>query len=249
MSGLAGQTGLPASFEMVWGLRDRPTKGPRPGLSLEQIVDAAVDVANVEGIGGVSMSRVAKELGASAMSLYRYVASKDELLSLMIDGAFGRIEWQPVEGTWRERLADWSRLELVGYRQFPWILHIPVSGPPIMPNQMRFMEQGLRALADTKLAEHEKLSTILLITSFTRSFAQLSSEIGQAQSADQDAADIIANFGTLIRQLTSKDDFPALHAVVDEGTFDDGADDLDYDYHFGLERVLDGIEALIRARE
>lgn len=233
---------------MAWGLRDRPTKGPRPGLSLEQIVDAAVDVANEEGIGGVSMSRVAKELGTSAMSLYRYVASKGELLTLMIDGAFGRIEWQPIEGTWRERLADWSRLELIGYRRFPWILYIPVSGPPLMPNQMRFMEQGLRALEGTGLAEHEKLSTILLVTSFTRSFAHLSSDISRAQ----DAGVAITDFGTLIRQLTSKDEFPALHAVVDEGTFDNDqgtVEELEYDYHFGLDRVLDGVEALIRARK
>lgn len=245
-------TGLPASFEMVWGVRDRPSKGPKRGLSLEQIVDAAIRVANAEGIGGVSMSRVASELGTSAMSLYRYVAAKGELLWLMIDGAFGLVDAaEPTEGTWRERLDRWARIELAAYRQFPWVMRIPVSGAPIMPNQLRFAEWGLRALGGTRLAEHEKLSAILLLTSFTRSFAMLSSDIAAAFEAGDPMARASSNYGVLLKKLTSAAEFPAFHAVIDAGTFDDVGDfdGLDYDFEFGLERVLDGIEALIKLRE
>jgi AcrR family transcriptional regulator len=181
---MTDDTGLPASFEMAWGVRERPTKGPKRGLSLEQIVDAGIRVASADGIDGVSMSRVASELGTSAMSLYRYVASKDELIMLMIDGAFGQVTVEePTAGTWRERLREWARIELVAYRQFPWIARIPVAGAPIMPHQLRFMEWGLRTLGDTKLAEHEKLSTALLVTSFTRSFALLSGDLAAASEA------------------------------------------------------------------
>ncbi|MGB3437583.1 MAG: TetR/AcrR family transcriptional regulator [Actinophytocola sp.] len=250
MSDEETETGLPASFEMVWGVRDRPAKGPRRGLSLEQIVEAGVHVANTEGIGGVSMGRVAKELGASAMSLYRYVASKDELLALMIDGAFGQVDVaEPEEGTWRVRLKRWAEMELAAYRQFPWVLRIPVSGAPIMPNQLRFMEWGLRTLGGTGLTEQDKLSVVLLVTSFTRSFAMLSSDITAAyESGDPTAAQLMPQYGALIKRLTTPEEYPALHAVVDAGTFDDdGAefDGLDYDFRFGLERVLDGIETLI----
>ncbi len=246
-------TGLPASFEMVWGVRDRPTKGPKRGLSLEQIVDAGVRVANTEGLAGVSMSRVASELGTSAMSLYRYVASKDELLWLMIDGAFGQVDaTEPVEGTWRERLERWAAIELAAYRQFPWILHIPVTGAPIMPHQTRFMEWGLRALGETKLFEHEKLSVILLVTSFTRSFALLSGDIAAAVESGAPMAATMNDYGALIKKLTPAKEYPALHAVVDAGTFEvvnHGLDDLDYDFHFGIERILDGVAALIKVRE
>ena len=75
-----GATGLPASIEAAWGVRTRPSKGPRPALSLERIVAAAVRVAAGDGLQAVSMGRVASDLGVSTMSLYRYVGAKDELL-------------------------------------------------------------------------------------------------------------------------------------------------------------------------
>ena len=62
---------IPASVAAAWGVRERPHKGPRPGLSLGRIVDAAVRVADAEGLDAVSMSRVAAELGTAPMSLYR----------------------------------------------------------------------------------------------------------------------------------------------------------------------------------
>ena len=265
---MADDTGLPASFEMAWGVRERPTKGPKRGLSLEQIVDAGIRVANADGIGGVSMSRVASELGTSAMSLYRYVASKEELLWLMIDGAFGQVEAdEPTGGTWRDRLNGWAEIELAGYRQFPWVMRIPVSGAPIMPNQLKFMEWGLRALGGTKLAEHEKLSAILLVTSFVRSFALLSSDIAAAYEAGSPIAQASVNYyvqnqqtglcATISGGVSTANNVPAVqyycdsHAVVDAGTFEDAAqgDVLDYDFRFGLDRILDGVAALIAVRE
>lgn len=247
------ETGLPASVEMVWGIRDRPTKGPKRGLSLEQIIDAGVRVADAEGIGGVSMSRVAGELGTSAMSLYRYVASKSELLWLMIDGAFGQLDFdEPAEGTWRERLGAWARIQLVALRRFPWILHIPISGSPIMPHQLRFMEWGLRAMAATGLAGHEKLSVLLLVTSYTRSFAGLSGDITAAFEAGDPLARSAAGYSALIKKLTTAAEFPALHEAVDSGVFEDEEDpaaSLDEDFRFGLDRILDGVAVLIQRRE
>ena len=76
---------LPAAVAAAWGVRESPGKGPKPGLSLERIVQAAITIAARDGLGAVSMSRVAADLGASTMSLYRYVSAKDELVKLMVD--------------------------------------------------------------------------------------------------------------------------------------------------------------------
>src|SRR5215470_993531 len=102
------QQALPASVAAAWGVRDRPHKGPKPGLSLERIVAAAVQVADAEGLAAVSMSRVAAELGTAPMSLYRYVAAKDELLALMFDAAYGPSPTGPGgDAGWRAGLSRW----------------------------------------------------------------------------------------------------------------------------------------------
>ena len=78
----AAEIALPRALEVAWGGGVRAGKGPRPGLTLAKIVEAGVRIAASEGLAAVSMSRVASEVGAATMSLYRYVGAKDELLAL-----------------------------------------------------------------------------------------------------------------------------------------------------------------------
>src|SRR5579859_8267137 len=82
-------SGLPAEVAAAWGVRERPHKGPKPALTLARIVDAAVGLADAEGLDAVSMARVATALGAAPMSLYRHVSAKEELRRLMVDAAWG----------------------------------------------------------------------------------------------------------------------------------------------------------------
>jgi AcrR family transcriptional regulator len=243
-------TGLPASIEAAWGLRERPNKGPKPGLSLDRIVDAAVKVAASEGLAAVSMNRVAAELGSSAMSLYRYVAAKDELLALMVDAALGSAlaSPPPVEG-WRTGLSHWAWAYHKVLRRHPWVLRVPITGPPVAPNQTAWLESGLRSLQDTGLTEAEKLSVILLLSGFVRNEATLAADIGAAASASGAIeTEIMPTWGRQLRRLTDPERFPALRAALASGVFDHD-DDPDDEFIFGLERILDGIDALVRARD
>lgn len=241
-------TGLPESIELAWGVRTRRNKGPRPGLSLERILDAAIKVADADGLDAVSMSRVAGELGTSAMSLYRYVAAKDELLTLMGDAALGDAPRAvPGEG-WRAGLSRWAWAELAGYQRHPWVARIPVSGPPITPNSVAWMEQGLRCMADTGLEEGEKLAVVLLLTSYTRSWALLSADLEAASVTGAAAAEVMVSYGKLLLRLTDPDRYPAIHALVNAGVFDEADEEENADFAFGLERLLDGVEVLVSAR-
>jgi AcrR family transcriptional regulator len=243
-------TGLPASIEAAWGMRTRPNKGPRPGLSLERIVTAAARVAATDGIQAVSMGRVAADLGVSTMSLYRYVGAKDELLALMADLTF---EAPPArrgpEESWRDGLSRWAWTELAVYRRNPWVLRIPISGPPVTPNTMAWLERGLDCLRSTGLQEGEKLSVMLLLTGFVRSQATIQADIAAAQAAGAAPPDpeMMGSYGRLLARLADPERFPALHAVLAAGVFD-VPDDGDDEFAFGLERVLDGIETLIEKR-
>src|ERR1700743_3342724 len=82
---------LPTDVATAWGVRERPHKGPKPALSLARIVEAAVRIADAEGLDAVSMGKVAAELRAAPMSLYRHVAGKEELLRSMVDAAWGGV--------------------------------------------------------------------------------------------------------------------------------------------------------------
>src|SRR5580704_16646129 len=87
-NGAMASAGIPDSIAAAWGVRERPHKGPKPALSLPRIVDAAVRIADAEGLDAVSMGRVAVKLGTAPMSLYRHVSAKEELLRLMVDAAW-----------------------------------------------------------------------------------------------------------------------------------------------------------------
>jgi AcrR family transcriptional regulator len=250
MSEAERTTGLPASFETAWGVRARPPRGPRPGLSLERIVEAAVRIATAEGLAAVSMNRVADELGAGTMALYRYVGAKDELLTLMVDAALGPAPGVP-PGGWRTGLEAWARSYVDVLRRAPWVVRVPIGGPPITPNNVAWFDRGLRALRDTALEAGERLSVLILLSGYVRNQAGLEADLAEAFSAsDGTAGKVAASYGTLLATLTDAERYPALHELLAEGTFDEDPEayDRDAEFEFGLQRFLDGIDALVRKR-
>jgi AcrR family transcriptional regulator len=242
-------SGLPAILEAAWGVRTRPSKRRQPGLSLERIVDAAVRVAASEGLTAVSMNRVATELDASAMSLYRYVAGKDELLVLMADTAY-RSSPSPrlPADTWRAGLSRWAWDMHRLLREHTWVLKIPISGPPATPRQVAWLEYGLSCLAGTRLAEPEKLSVMMLLNGFVRSEATVYADFSESfTSAGATSQEAMSFYSSLLGKLADPEQFPAFHTALSAGGYDleSGEDD---EFIFGLERILDGIEKLIDSR-
>ena len=234
----------------AWGLK---TGSPRPrkhGLSLPRIVEAGIRVAASDGLAAVSMSRVASELGAATMSLYRHLSAKDELLAHMVDTAFA--DAPPAFGpgdTWRAGLAHWAALHLAVLRRHPWLVRVPISGPPLMPNQVLWFERGIACLRDTQLAEAEKPSVLLLVNGFVRNQATLEADLMLAARTSGIAPDQVgASYSDLLARLTDAARFPAIHALLAARVFvGDGA--IEDDFQFGLDRILDGIAVLIRARD
>jgi AcrR family transcriptional regulator len=241
--------GLPASVAAAWGRAAPPRKGPARALSVRRIVAAAVQVADAEGVTAVSMARVASELGASTMSLYRYVAAKDELVELMLDAAFGAPP-EPAGGAdWRAGLTEWAHAIRAGYRRHPWTLQIPISMPPITPNQVAWLERGLWMLRDTGLPAGQKPSIVLLVSGFVRAESSLAVTTTAAATSHSWAREVLLNYPALLRSLIDPERHPALTEVLADGAFDeDDPGDLDGEFTFGLDRVLDGIWVLISAR-
>ena len=238
---------LPASLRAAWGRRVGSSRGPQPTLMLEPIVRAAATLAADEGLDAVSMSRVAAALGVGTMSLYRHVEGKRELLALMVDSAFDRAPAPPApRERWRSALARWARAHLAVLRRHRWVVRVPISGPPVTPNQVRWLEHGLSSLASTRLSGDEKLSVLLLLNGFVRNQAMLEADLA-ASEAGNAAMQGMAGYGQVLSALIDVERLPAIAALIGDAALGD-ADGSHDDFEFGLERILDGVEALVVQR-
>ncbi len=236
-------TRSPPSIELAWGLRDEGARGPKRALTLERIVGAAIKVALTDGLAALSMARIAGELGVGTMSLYRYVAAKDELLALMVDAALGPPPVAAANEDWRGGLTRWAAGLRDAYRRHPWALRVPISSPPLAPNNVAWLDNALAALTDTPLSEQQKLSTVLLLSGFVRNEATLSADFAAGAAGEP----VMPGYGQLLAGLITPDELPALHRAIASGSLDDD-DDPDAEFSFGLERILDGVAALMASQ-
>ena len=127
-------------------------------------------------------------------------------------------------------------------------LRIPINAPPITSNQIGWLEAGLRSLRGTGLTDQQELSSMLLCSGFVRSDATLMADFAvAAATAGSVLEQVMPAYARTLLRLTDAERFPALHEAIASGAFDDD-DDLDAEFDFGLERLLDGIAALVSAR-
>ncbi|WP_158883246.1 TetR/AcrR family transcriptional regulator [Amycolatopsis anabasis] len=237
---------VPAELRRLWG-RSEPARLGRPAeLDVERVVAAAVALADRDGLAGVTLPKVAKALGFTSMSLYRYVGSKDELLVLMGDAALG----DPPEigaTSWRAGLREWARAQWEVCRRRPWLARLPLPGPPPGPHHVAWMEVALRVLRGTGLGWAEKLGVLGLIGGYVRQNSLQAQDFATARAEGQDQADVERDYGRALSRLVDPDRFPEAAELFASGVFEDpppdGADD---EFTFGLELILDGVAAAVR---
>lgn len=238
-----GEPSLPKSIELMWGLAPAGTRGPRRGLSLDQIVDTAIELADESGFAALSMNKVAERLGFTAMSLYRYVDSKATLLEIAFDRVVGTPPSIAAGTPWRDALQQWAREEYRLISRHPGWLGAPMSAPPLGPNNMAWLEAGLAALGQTRVPEPRKLQLVMNLSLYVIGRARLAAEIRPGdEESDGDWA--------IIDRVLDPDRFPALTAAVRAQAFEQDQEswgDLFFDN--GLTLLLDGYERLIASYE
>jgi AcrR family transcriptional regulator len=241
---------LPPGLDLLWGRRKQGQRGPKPGLSIEAIVEAAIGVADAEGLDAVSMARVAKELGFTTMSLYRYVTSKDELLQLMWNASAQGAEEFVVEGVdWREKLRMWATVQREMMDRHPWITQMPMAAPPFAPNSLTFVERGLETLDGTGISQADKLRVIGLISSYTLSEARMAHDAARAARAASEGNNPSPpmSFEGVLREVLDEATYPRLFQIAWSADIGDDPSGFDerQEFYFGLERILDGVESLM----
>jgi AcrR family transcriptional regulator len=230
------QMAKPSSLDLLWGEPEPPSRGPKPGLSLDGIVAAGIKIADADGLGAVSMQRVASEFGFTTMSLYRYVPGKSELIDLMIDAAVGSPpDLDSIPGGWRPKLSAWAHLTRDVFLRHPWFLEAALTRM-MGPNQVGWLESAVAALGGTALRGQELVAAALVVNGHVRSMAPFASDRAAGEQFE-------AAMGQLFARHSAR--FPALAAAMRDGAFS-ATDDVEFE--FGLERVLDGIEVLVERR-
>ncbi|AWS47850.1 TetR/AcrR family transcriptional regulator [Streptosporangium sp. 'caverna'] len=244
---MTDETELPAEVTLLWGLRETVRRGRKPSLTVADITRAAIEVADAEGLAAVSMARVAAQLGNSTMALYRYVKSKDELLLLMSDAALDGPPDLPDGVDWRTGLTLWARGVLQVLRRHSWSAQIPISGPPMGPNNLWWFDRALHALGDTGLTEEDKVGVVMGLLTFVHGELRLSIDLAKGYAENPDAFG--RQYGMALAQVVDAQRFPALSKVVVAGVFEG---EIPYDEEaegeFVLGLYLDGVAAFIERR-
>ncbi|WP_336208275.1 TetR/AcrR family transcriptional regulator [Nonomuraea sp. LPB2021202275-12-8] len=239
------------SLALLWRTSERTSRKGKPDLSVDRIVRAAIEVADAEGLQALSMRRVAEKLGVGTMSLYTYVPGKPELLDVMLDTVYGEtIRPDNPSGGWRERLEAIARENWTLYLRHPWLLQVAASRPVLGPNVTAKYDYELRAVDGIGLTDVEMDSVITLITGFVHGTARGAVEAAQAESrtglSDEQWWAAHAPFFSRIADVSR---FPTAARVGQAaGEAQGSAYSAEAAFEFGLQRVLDGIEALVHQR-
>jgi AcrR family transcriptional regulator len=122
-------------------------KAQRDVLSRERVLAAGLDLADEQGLDAVSMRRVGESLGVEAMSLYRHVRNKDDLLDGMVDAAIARFPARDESMAWRESLRTLVRGAHAVLLAHPWVAALATSRPAVGPARLRFVDAVLGTLS------------------------------------------------------------------------------------------------------
>ena len=220
------------------------TRAPDGELSRQRIVGAATAVADAHGLGELSMRRVAAELGAATMSLYRHVAGKEELIVLMIDAALGEERLPAVRPAgWRAGLTVSTTLLWRLFRRHPWLAPaMSLTRPQPAPNGLLLVEWVLETLAPTRLDRRQRLYVHILLFSFARGIATALEPEAEAVRETGLSSDEWMDALTPPAAL-STEALPHFAELVERDDFDL---DLDLLFRFGLARLLDGLDGWLR---
>lgn len=229
----------------------KPALGRPPTLTLDAVISAAIELADTEGLATMSMGRVAKALGVGTMTLYTYVPSKDELLDLMIDQVY-LVRELPRSGpelpeSWRDRVELYAAQTLAMYGRHDWLCEVSFIRPPIGPGMLDAREFLLAALSGIGLEPVQVDSAALAISTYVEGAAGIQADSARIERRTGQSNDAWwGERNDLWETYFDVERYPAMTALWHAGGFNrNTAEAAAHSYRFGLDRLLDGIDALI----
>ena len=211
--------------------------GRRAGLSRPQIARAALEIVDREGLDALTMQAVAEALGVGTMTLYGYFRSKDELLDALVDVAVEEASLPALRGGWRAQLRELARTAHRLLARHPALVQLRLRRPVLRPEALRFGEAAMGILLGAGFTRREAARSFRLLFTFVLGFAGLSPEHSVERSRREAAAAIAG---------LPREQYPNLSRAAAEASEAMAGEEV---FAFGLERILDGLEAQLRRRQ
>lgn len=227
-------------------------RGPRPSRSVDDVVQAALGLADRDGLGSLTMRSVAQRVGMAPMSLYTYVPGRSELLDLMVDAvylAMPRPRWR--SRSWRRRVTAVAEGNRALAERHPWLAEVAtLSRPPLGPGQLAKYEHELAAFDGTGLSDVETDAALAFVLGFVQNHARAAeaSRRLRRESGSDDTA-WWQTYAPLLAQVVDEGVYPRATRIGSAaGAAQGSAHDPEHAWAFGLARVLDGLAALVAGR-
>lgn len=224
----------------------------RPRFTREEIATAAIRIADEEGFDAVSMRRIAADLGAGTMTLYHYVRTKDELLTLVTDTLMAELVVPAGEmpSGWREAMTAIAHRSREMLRRHPWVLDI-ADDPNLGPNSVRHFDQSLQAVASLDVSLEDKLDVMTVVDEYVFGYC-LHERTNFHDETEEVASPQLVDY---VNELAATGDYPHVSALLAEHGVDSAWSQISasaFDpqrFDRNLARILDGFEADFRRKQ
>ncbi|WP_405160305.1 TetR/AcrR family transcriptional regulator [Nocardia sp. NBC_01499] len=239
------------TLELLWRISSGPARGPKQRSSVDAVVAAAIELADAEGIGALTMRAVATKLGLTPMATYTYVPGKAELLDLMVDKVYREMDRPDLSDLpWRDRVNTIAMTNRAMLTRHPWVAYLPTTRPPLGPGMAAKYDHELRAFDGLGLDDVTMDASLTYVLGFVTSVARIAIDTARA-AADSAMTDHQwwERAAPLLAQVFDPQQYPVGARVGSTaGQAHGAAYNADHAYEFGLARVLDGLAQLIENR-
>ncbi|GIM90291.1 TetR/AcrR family transcriptional regulator C-terminal domain-containing protein [Paractinoplanes toevensis] len=235
-------------FDSVWLRPPSRKRTGQPTLDRDQIVRAAMELLDADGPAGLSMRRLGTRLGAGATSLYWHVANKDDLLELAIDEVLGEIYVpEPGDTGWRIALSVMANGMRSAILRHPWVIGLLGTKPTLGPNAMRMGERSVALLTAAGFTGMEVSHVSAMIHAHALGSATTEAAVATAtKRAGRTFAEMADELEPILERLSA--DNPRYDTWRKENVVIAEPEKMWHDsFVFGLERLLDGLEAWLAA--
>lgn len=240
--------------ELLWEPPLKPTRGPKPALSREDVVAAAIRVADEGDLAALTMHAVAAQLGYTPMALYRYFPNKEALVDAAVDAALGvPPPRRGVHEGWREEIRQWAYAKRAMLCARPWLAELPFVAAPHGPNWLSWHEAFLRSIAHTELSPEDMMDVLSVVHGYVHGSSDTIISLTRATARGVTAEQWAAAVGADLTRAIDDPRYPLLAGILTSSSGGITSESslptkggkprtMDESFEWGLQRVLDGIQ-------